>query len=113
MGTGRSKCFRRGSSTEFLTRGTTARTAIPCPLDFHPLVGRQSKGPKIRHRQWRLADYDGDGTPDLVFGIEDWSEYGWDDAWDVSGRWTAGPLHGFVYWARNRAQWKVRGTPCR
>jgi hypothetical protein len=86
---------------EFLTRGTAVRTAIPCPLDFHPLVGRQSKGPKIRHRQWRLADYDGDGIADLVFGIEDWSEYGWDDAWDASGRWTAGPLHGFVYWARN------------
>lgn len=87
--------------TGFLSRGTAERTAIPSALDFHCLVGRQTKGPKIRHRQWRLADYDGDGLTDLVFGIEDWSEYGWDDAWDASGRWTAGPLHGFVYWARN------------
>lgn len=86
---------------DFFARGTATKTAIPSPLDFHRLVGRQTKGPKIRHRQWRLADYDGDGVVDLVFGIEDWSEYGWDDAWDASGRWTAGPLHGFVYWARN------------
>ncbi len=86
---------------EFFSRGTAVRTALPSPIDFHPLVGRQTKGPKIRHRQWRMADYDGDGLTDLVFGIEDWSEYGWDDAWDAGGRWTAGPLHGFVYWARN------------
>jgi hypothetical protein len=29
--------------------------------------------------------------------IEDWSDYGWDDAWDRDGHWKNGPLHGFVY----------------
>jgi hypothetical protein len=34
-------------------------------------------------------------------GIEDWTDYGWDDAFDSSGKWTNGPLHGFVYWVKN------------
>ena len=25
---------------------------------------------------------------DLIVGIEDWSYYGWDDAWDATGHWT-------------------------
>src|SRR5690606_2861118 len=37
----------------------------------------------------------------LVVGIEDWSHYGWDDAWDAEGKWKNGPLHGFVYLLRN------------
>jgi hypothetical protein len=54
-----------------------------------------------RDNQWRMADYDGDGVTDLLIGASDWREYGWDDAYDATGRWTAGPLHGFVYWVRN------------
>ncbi len=54
-----------------------------------------------RDDQWRMADYDGDGVTDLVIGASDWSEYGWDDAYDSQGHWTAGPLHGFVYWVKN------------
>jgi hypothetical protein len=69
--------------------------------NFHQRVGQQTKGPKIRHRQWSYVDYDGDGRLDLVIGIEDWSDYGWDDAFDAQGQWTAGPLHGFVYWLKN------------
>lgn len=69
---------------------------------FHKPVGSQPKGPKVRHNQWRLVDYDGDERTDLVVGIEDWSDYGWDDAWDHSGRWINGPLHGWVYLFRNR-----------
>jgi hypothetical protein len=30
-------------------------------------------------------------------GIEDWSFYGWDNAWNAQGQWTNGPLHGFVH----------------
>ena len=41
----------------------------------------------MRHNQWRYADYDGDGALDLVVGIEDWSYYGWDDAWNADGQW--------------------------
>ncbi len=69
--------------------------------NFHTLMGSQTKGPKVRHRQWVYTDYDGDGKLDLVIGIEDWSDYGWDDAYDGAGAWTAGPLHGVIYWLKN------------
>ncbi len=69
---------------------------------FYRPVGNQPKGPKVRHNQWRYADYDGDGRFDLIIGIEDWSDYGWDDAWDPEGNWLNGPLHGFVFWLRNQ-----------
>ncbi|MCA8954564.1 MAG: VCBS repeat-containing protein, partial [Planctomycetes bacterium] len=48
-----------------------------------------------------LADFDGDGALDLVIGVGDWSDYGWDNAYTPEGRWTNGPLRGFVYVARN------------
>ncbi|MFO0871365.1 MAG: FG-GAP-like repeat-containing protein [Pirellulales bacterium] len=86
---------------EFLSRGTERRIPLPVRPNFHQLVGTQPKGPKVRHNQWRYADYDADGVLDLIVGIEDWSDYGWDDAWNESGKWTHGPLHGFVYWLRN------------
>lgn len=56
---------------------------------------------KLRANQWRYVDYDGDDKLDLVVGTEDWTEYGWDDAFDATGKWTRGPLHGNVYWLRN------------
>lgn len=56
-----------------------------------------TEGMKLRANQWRLVDYDGDGDSDLIVGIEDWSAYGWDDAYDDQGRWTNGPLHGYVF----------------
>ncbi|MBM3333126.1 VCBS repeat-containing protein [Candidatus Sumerlaeota bacterium] len=59
-----------------------------------------SKG-RIRSNQWRYCDYDGDGKLDLIVGVEDWADYGWDDAFDKEGRWTRGPLHGHVYLLRN------------
>ncbi len=57
---------------------------------------------RIRANQWKYADFDGDGALDLIVGVEDWSDYGWDDAFDAQGHWTRGPLHGFVYLLRNR-----------
>ena len=65
------------------------------PLD------RNIHGPKVRANQWKFVDYDGDGTQDLIIGIGDWKEYGWDNAFDEKGEWTRGPLHGYVYLARN------------
>lgn len=66
---------------------------VPEPID--------PKWAKVREKQWRLFDYDGDGDQDVVIGLAPWDEYGWDNAYDKTGRWTNGPLHGFVYLARN------------
>ncbi len=82
---------------DFLKSGTATKVKLPVDPNFHKPVGTQPKGPRIRHRQWRYADYDGDGRLDLIAGTEDWSDYGWDDAWDARGQWQNGPLHGFVH----------------
>ena len=83
------------------TSGLQQRIALPVPANFYKPEWKQTKGPKVRHNQWRYVDYDGDGALDLVTGVEDWSEYGWDDAWNANGEWTNGPLHGFVLLHRN------------
>ncbi len=88
---------------DFTTSGLAKSVPLATPKTIHTPRGT-AKSPRaspIRHNQWRYADFDGDGALDLVVGIEDWSDYGWDDAFDASGRWTNGPLHGFVYWLRN------------
>jgi len=86
----------------FEKTGLEERVALPVDAkSFYKPVGNQPKGPKVRHNQWRYVDYDGDGALDLVTGIEDWSDYGWDDAWDENGKWKNGPLHGFVLIHRN------------
>ena len=54
-----------------------------------------------RANQWKYADYDGDGVYDLLIGVSDWREYGWDDAFDASGNWKQGPLRGHIYWIKN------------
>jgi hypothetical protein len=50
---------------------------------------------------WYPVDWDGDGMTDLLVGVSDWRDYGWDDAYDEQGRWTRGPLHGYIYFHRN------------
>lgn len=56
---------------------------------------------KVRGNEWRLVDYDGDGVRDLIVGVGDWSDYGWDNAFDSAGKWTNGPLHGYAYLLKN------------
>ena len=63
--------------------------SCPCRPTFHPN--------KVRANQWRYVDYDGDGPLDLIVGVGDWTDYGWDNAFDADGQWTHGPLHGYVY----------------
>ncbi len=55
-----------------------------------------SKG-RVRANQWQYCDYDADGVLDLIVGIGDWADYGWDNAFNSEGRWICGPLHGYVY----------------
>ena len=50
---------------------------------------------------WYPVDWDGDGRIDLLVGVSDWRDYGWDDAFNAKGEWTRGPLHGYVYFHRN------------
>ena len=47
------------------------------------------------------ADWDNDGKIDVLNGISDWRDYGWDDAFNSKGEWVNGPLHGYVYLYRN------------
>ena len=81
---------------DFRNSGFAKPVELPLQTaDFLEVEGR------IRANQWKRVDFDGDGKLDLVVGIGDWSDYGWDDAYDSRGRWTNGPLHGWVLWARN------------
>lgn len=86
---------------DFAQSGTKQKVSLPISPKFYSPIGNQPRGPKVRHNQWRYVDFDGDGVLDLVVGIEDWSNYGWDDAWDKDGNWTNGKLHGFVFVFRN------------
>ncbi len=86
----------------FTQSGTAEKRSLPIDPKFHKPLGLQTKGPKVRHNQWRYADFDGDGNLDLIVGIEDWSYYGWDDAWNDEGKWQNGPLHGWIYLLHNR-----------
>jgi len=67
---------------------------VPIPLKEEIYAGRDN--------QRRFCDYDGDGLQDLILGISDWRDYGWDNAFNEKGEWTHGPLHGYVYVARNK-----------
>ncbi|GGF39676.1 FG-GAP repeat domain-containing protein [Echinicola rosea] len=57
---------------------------------------------KVRFNQWKMVDYDGDGDLDVVVGIDDWADYGWDNAFNKKGEWTNGPLHGYVFLLENK-----------
>ena len=68
---------------------------------IYPSTNVHSTQGRIRANQWHYCDYDGDGVLDIIVGVGDWQDYGWDNAFDRQGRWTRGPLHGYVYRIRN------------
>ena len=78
---------------DFHKTGLDQPRKLPLPSDIHVH--------KVRGNFWKRVDFDGDGKLDLIVGADDWSDYGWDDAYDASGKWTHGPLHGYVYLLRN------------
>jgi len=76
------------------------------PLNLN--INKKINEGKIRANQWKYCDYNGDSKIDLVIGIGDWNEYGmewsetgWEDAYNKYGKWTRGPLHGYVYFLKN------------
>ncbi len=77
----------------FRKTGLEKASQLPLSAKVHPK--------RTRANMWRYVDFDGDGRTDLVIGVGDWTEYGWDNAYDAEGNWTNGPLHGYVYIARN------------
>jgi len=78
---------------DFLNTGLEKGVKLGLPANVHPN--------KVRGNFWRYVDFDGDGRTDLVVGADDWTDYGWDNAYDDTGKWTRGPLRGFVYILRN------------
>ncbi|HEU5079523.1 MAG TPA: VCBS repeat-containing protein [Opitutaceae bacterium] len=80
---------------DFLKSGFAHPVTLPAPEKVGP------EG-KTRAVQWRFVDYDGDGTQDIVVGVDFWADYGWDNAYDPQGNWKNGPLHGYVYLLHNR-----------
>lgn len=70
------------------------------PVELFSREQLEDSHAKIRFSQWNYTDFEGDGDLDLLVGIDDWADYGWDNAYDSSGNWTNGPLHGYVYLLR-------------
>ena len=66
---------------------------VPVRVDRDYHVGRDDL--------WYPADWDRDGKLDLLIGVSDWRDYGWDNAFNDRGEWMRGPLHGHVYFHRN------------
>jgi hypothetical protein len=65
---------------------------------------------RIRSNIWSYVDYDNDGDQDIIAGVDDWGEYGWDNAYDKNGIWTNGPLRGFVFLLEyNKGQYINKG----
>ncbi len=78
---------------EFLAAGLEQGIKLPLTNNVH--------ANKVRGNFWRYVDFDGDSKLDLVVGADDWTDYGWDNAYTAQGVWTNGPLRGFVYILRN------------
>jgi hypothetical protein len=77
------------------------KTVEICPDSLpykRPELGKKFK---TRANQWKYVDYDGDNHLDLIVAVEDLTDYGWDNAFDNNGKWTNGPLHGYIYYIHN------------
>ena len=71
---------------------------IPIQYDGERLGATYNRS---RSNMWNYTDWDGDGDADIIVGIDTWDDYGWDNAYNAEGKWTNGPLHGYVYLLEN------------
>lgn len=76
-----------------------ASLGFEAPTKIYPHANVHSGS--VRANMWRYVDYDGDNHYDLIVGVGDWGDLGWDHAYDAEGRWRNGPLHGYVYLIKN------------
>jgi hypothetical protein len=103
---GKPRIIDQGSElVDFLTQHAKNKTLLYPPDSLQSDFKK-----KPRFTEWKFVDYDNDGDQDLVAGIDDWLAYGWDNAYDVNGKWTNGPLHGYVYLIENQnGKYKNKG----
>jgi hypothetical protein len=94
---GQPKVIDRGYEHVNFTKRSESYRRLVFPPDL--LMADFKK--RRRFEQYNYVDYDGDGDQDVLVGIDDWTEYGWDNAYDKDGNWTRGPLHGYVYFFEN------------
>ena len=79
---------------DFLNTGLENPVPLGLPGNIH--------SNNIRGNMWRYVDFNGDDKLDLTIGVDDWFDYGWDNAYDADGNWTNGPLHGLIYIVLNK-----------
>ena len=84
---------------EFQRDQETGQFNFSSPTKIYPRTNVHQNS--VRGNMWRYVDYDGDGDRDIIVGAGDWTDYGWDHAYDSQGQWQNGPLHGYVYLIQN------------
>jgi hypothetical protein len=82
---------RGGYYSDFIANRLSRWVDVELPREHH--VGRDDL--------WNPVDWDADGAIDLLTGVSDWREYGWDNAFNEKGEWINGPVRGFIYFHRN------------
>ena len=82
---------------EFRRDAKTGKYDFDHPEKIYPSNNPHASSGRVRANMWRYVDFDGDKDHDIIVGSGDWSDLGWDHAYDNHGNWRNGPLHGYIY----------------